>query len=116
VAEEMDLPKDWLNDGAKGFLSPQADFEKGALPQFSNLRLQTATPEYLLAMKVLASRAATLYDRGDRDDIALLLERLGIRSADAALAIVRRYYPETQLLPRSLYLLEEILESRGSDK
>ena len=51
VALELDLPADWLNDGAKGFVSPQAQFVEADLPRFSHLRITFPTPEYLLAMK-----------------------------------------------------------------
>lgn len=49
VAEEMDLPVDWLNDAAKGFVSPKADFHGLADLDLSHLRVQVPTAEYLLA-------------------------------------------------------------------
>lgn len=47
VAQELGLEPDWLNDGAKGFVSPQAQFVESDLPRFSHLRITYPTPEYL---------------------------------------------------------------------
>jgi hypothetical protein len=68
----------------------------------------------MLAMKVVAARSGSITDRGDRDDIRLLIERLGLTSADAVMAIVQRYYPGSQILPRSVYLVDEILQGGTS--
>jgi hypothetical protein len=113
VAAEMGLEPDWLNDGAKGFASPEGDYSDRVLPQYPNLRLLTPTPEYMLAMKVMAARSATLSERGDRDDIRLLLKYLRLINTDEVIAVVQRYYPAGQILPRSLYLVEEILQQRA---
>jgi hypothetical protein len=56
VADEQDLPRDWLNDGVKGFVSARHQTTPGNLPQFPNLRLTMPVPEYLLAMKCMAAR------------------------------------------------------------
>src|SRR5258708_3511551 len=56
VAQELDLDPDWLNDAAKAFLSPQGQFTEAHMPQFPNLRVLMPIPQYLLAMKVMASR------------------------------------------------------------
>lgn len=55
VAVERDLPEDWLNDG-KGFVSARHEAGTEDLPQFDGLRVTAPTPEYLLAMKCMASR------------------------------------------------------------
>ena len=48
VAENLGLPADWLNDSG--------DFARVAAIDLPNLRVQAPTPEYMLAMKVLAAR------------------------------------------------------------
>jgi hypothetical protein len=110
VADEMNLDQDWLNDGAKGFASPAGDFSDRVLPQHPNLRLLTPSAEYMLAMKVMAARATAGADAGDKGDIRLLIRRLGLSSAEQVMAIVQRYYPASQILPRSQYLVDEILD------
>lgn len=92
TAQKLELPADWLNDAAKGFLSPAGEFLPLDGLQFSHLRVLAPTPEYMLAMKVLAARAALGADAGDARDIEFLLRLLGIHSADEVLAILHRYY------------------------
>ena len=115
VATELDLPTDWLNDGAKGFVSARHETTPADLPQFEGLRLVMPTPEYMLAMKCMASRvAAGPDDPGDVADIRFLVIRLGLRSVEEALAIVARYYPEERIPPRAVYLLEDIFRGMES--
>jgi len=114
VAGERGLPDDWLNDGVKGFVSARHDIGRGDLPQFDGLRVTAPTPEYLLAMKCMASRiAAGPDDPGDVQDIRFLVARLGLTSAEQALSIVARYYPEDRIPPRAGYLLEDVF-SQGN--
>ena len=85
----------------------------GDLPQFEGLRLTTPTPEYMLAMKCMASRiGAGPGDPGDVGDIAYLIDHLGLRSATDALGIVTRYYPENLVPPKAVYLLEDLFAAR----
>src|SRR5262245_12621827 len=39
IAEEQQLPANWLNDGVKGFVSARHETTAGNLPQFPHLRL-----------------------------------------------------------------------------
>jgi hypothetical protein len=115
VAAEQALPSDWLNDGAKAFISERHETTDADLPQFEGLRLTAPTAEYMLAMKCMASRiAAGPDDPGDVRDIAFLVSRLGLTSAVDALAIVARYYPEERIPPRASYLLEDMFARRGT--
>ncbi len=109
VAQELGLEADWLNDGAKGFVSPRAHFVEADLPRLSHLRITYPTPEYLLAMKVLASRVESDTERGDRDDIGTLCQLLGLNDAEQVMDIVLRYYSPARISPRAVFLVREIL-------
>jgi hypothetical protein len=69
VAAELDLPKDWLNDGAKGYAHGLAAGE--ILLKDPWLLVRALAPEQLLAMKLSAWR-----DDVDIEDARLLLSRL----------------------------------------
>jgi hypothetical protein len=114
VAGQLGLPDDWLNDAAKGFLSPSGDFTPVKMIDLSHLRVLAPTPEYMLAMKVLAARASTVGERGDAQDIAFLVRLLGLRDASAVMDLVNRYYDPSRILPRSFYLVDQILEEMES--
>ena len=73
----------------------------------SHLRVLTAAPEYLLAMKCLAMRLGEEFR--DEDDVRFLLRYLNLTEYQAALDIVTRYYPLEQIPRKTLYALEELL-------
>lgn len=114
VAEELELPADWLNDAAKGFLSAAGEFTPVESIDLPNLRVQAPTAEYMLAMKVLASRTGIGGERGDSKDIAFLIRMMGLTDANAVMGIVSRYYDPSRILPRSVYLVDEIFEELRS--
>ena len=107
VAVNADCPEDWLNDAVKGYLSDKGDFQPYL--ELSNLRVLTATPEYLLAMKCLAMRLGEEFH--DEQDVRFLIRYLNLTSYDAALKIISRYYPLERFPQKTLYALEEILEN-----
>jgi hypothetical protein len=80
----------------------------------SDVRAAASTAEYMLAMKVLAARAGIGAERGDKEDIAFLIRLLGLGEASELMSIVARYYDPSRILPRSIYLVDEILEEMGS--
>jgi hypothetical protein len=115
VAQEQELPEDWLNDGAKGFASYHHEVTAADLPQFAGLRLTAPTAEYMLAMKSMASRVGyAAADPSDVADLRFLIGRLGLKRPEEAQAIVASFYPEQQIPPRALYLLEELFEEDRS--
>ena len=86
VGEREGLAEGWLNDAVKAFFSQSGRFEIYA--ELSHLRIFVPHPEYLLAMKCLAMRLGE--DFRDREDIAVLLDVLGIRRMhDAETALER---------------------------
>lgn len=118
LAESMALPATWLNDGVKGFVSASPEYTSQGLPQMSHLRVIRPSAEYLLAMKCMASRAPAYDTQGDREDIAFLIDRAGLKSADEVLAVVERFYPPDRILPKTHFMLLEVFEniSKGSTR
>jgi hypothetical protein len=112
VRLELDLPEGWLNDGVKGWLSPQGETTEAGLPQFSHLRLTRPTAAYLLAMKCLAARAPGPEGKGDRQDIATLIEHLRLADPDEVFTLLARYYPSQRVLPKTEFLVREIFDER----
>jgi hypothetical protein len=116
VQSELDLPQNWLNDAAKGFISPRQEVVEGDLPQFEHLRITAPTAEYMLAMKCMASRLPGGPDEpGDLQDIELLLQRLNLGAVEAALSIVARFYPESRVPARARFVLEDALSRMHRD-
>jgi hypothetical protein len=111
IATELRLPNDWLNDGVKGFLSARHETTAGNLPQFTHLRLTMPVPEYLLAMKCMASRiGGTTGEHSDVSDITFLTRHLGLKSARDVLDIVAQYYPSNQIPVKTQYLIEGLFD------
>lgn len=105
IADEYSLPDDWLNPAVKGFVSAKHDVR--LFWKLSNLTIYAASASYLLAMKCLADRG----DTRDAEDIRFLLRHLNIKGLDQALQLLEQYYPQSRVLPRTQYLLQELLES-----
>lgn len=84
------------------------EHEKKILFDFPNLKIFVPTADYLLAMKVLASRANTQ----DRNDIEFLINELKLERIGQVLEIVSEFYPRREVKPESRFLLEEIFEEK----
>jgi hypothetical protein len=103
ISADNNIPNNWLNDGVKGFLGnnvPQENFVS-----FSNLKVFSITADYLLAMKMLSAR----YQSEDLADIIFLMNKLNINTKEKAYEILLKYFDETQILPKSMYTIEEAL-------
>jgi len=111
VAEQLNLEPDWLNDGAKGF-APGNDSQQASVFEGQFLSVAVASPRYLLAMKLLASRT----DR-DIDDIKTLYVLCGLSTAEQGVEILESYYPARVIPARSHFLLLELFpDELSSDR
>ncbi len=63
VAEELGLPQWWLNEQASVYVAPSGDADAPRVPDHPGLRLSAASPNHLLAMKVLAGRRRDVEER-----------------------------------------------------
>lgn len=104
IADERSLPHTWLNDAVKGFL-PGRDPNARVLFDEPGLRVTIASPRYLLAMKLLASRVER-----DEDDLRLLLGICDITTVDEALTLVTDLYRNRPIDPRVQFLVAELLD------
>lgn len=104
IAAEEELPEDWLNDGAKGFLEP--GFTKQDVLDLSHLRVWAPEPKYMLAMKCISAR----WDSNDRDDVIFLIKFLSITSTEDVLSIIEHYYPKKAIPAKTQFFIEEIME------
>lgn len=102
VAADLDLPPGWLNDAVKGFL---AGPDPAAAPvlEVPGLRCLAASPQMLLALKVLAHRVGE-----DEDDVRLLAGVLGIERAADVLALVEEVFGD-RLDAAARFFVEELL-------
>jgi len=103
VADDLGLPEDWLNDAAKGFM-PGEDEDPHPVPDIRGIEVTTASPRYLLAMKLMAMRFGE-----DDDDIEILLRECDLHSAEEALDLLKRIYPLQEPPPKTRFFLEELL-------
>jgi predicted nucleotidyltransferase len=102
VANRLDLPTDWLNDAAKGYV---VELTTGATLYASNaLTIRAASTAQLLAMKLAAWRDAI-----DRGDAQLLLSQM-TGTAVQIWSIVKPFVP-AHLLDKASYAFEDLWET-----
>jgi hypothetical protein len=122
MAEEFKWDENWLNDGVKGWLSSRdADRDVKALfktypsEDLPGLRVYSAKPEYLFAMKCRAMRVGGIETNSDIDDIKLLARAIGLNNSQDALTLVEKFYPQNMLQPKTRLGLEEIFSNLDVD-
>jgi hypothetical protein len=103
VGERLQLPPGWLNDAVKGFLAGD-DPAAAPILDLPGLRCLAASPETLLALKVLAHRVGE-----DEDDLRLLAAELGLETSEQVLAIAERTYGD-RLDPAARFFVEQVFD------
>ncbi|MGM7666216.1 hypothetical protein [Microbacterium sp. A93] len=110
VAEARGLRDDWLNDAAMHFLPSGMGraSEWITILDDDGIRIEVASAETLLAMKVFAAQR-----RGQREafDLAVLIRTLGLRDADQVERLYGEFYPGDELTPRTFDLIEQIIRN-----
>ncbi|MEQ4303926.1 DUF6036 family nucleotidyltransferase [Plantactinospora sp. B6F1] len=106
VADELGLPHWWLNEQASAYVAPGGDATAPRVFDHPGLRVAAASPEHLLAMKVLAAR------RRDAEDIRFLVEHLGLASAEQVLSLCREIFPEEEVPGRARLVLDDVFDER----
>jgi len=105
IACENNIQVTWLNDICYQFLSDHGEFK--LYHNFSHLKIYTAVPEYMLAMKCLSGR---LYNQNEVDDIEFLLKLLSIKSVQDVNEIIKKFFPEEMMKLSVESFIKEVLE------
>jgi len=116
IAANRGWPADWLNDGVRTYLSPNVEgvsehhelFRSYPSEQEPGLRVFVPTPEYILAMKLMAMRLDETSGKSDLADIINLLDVVEIATPEAAIAFAAGFYPEARVSARLLLGLQEL--------
>ena len=101
IGEREDLELDWFNDAAKGFIV-SADPHATEVYESPNLRVTVASPEYLLAMKLLSARES------DVDDALVLARLAGKTTEEDLIATLTGQYPPSMLQVKNRYFAADI--------
>ena len=104
VATELGLPPWWLNEQASAYVAPGGDASAPHVFDHPGIRVSAASPEHLLAMKVLAAR------RRDTEDISYLVRHLGLSSLDEVLAVCTAVFPDEPVPDRARMVLEDVFD------
>ena len=118
IAQDKGWDETWLNDGVKGFLSSADSASRRLFRTYPSedepgLRLYVASPEYLFAMKCMAMRIGGVEVTVDKADILALASTIGVSTAEQAIDIVARFYPQDRIPPKTHFGLQELF-GRGS--
>jgi hypothetical protein len=108
VAEELGLPRWWLNEQASVYVAPGGDAGAARVFDHPGLRVAAASPKHLLAMKVLAAR------RRDAEDIRFLVRQLGMSTSAEVLALCGEIFPEEEVPARARLVLEDVFDQPDS--
>lgn len=116
AAMSLGFPQDLLRDDVLIFVSDAARYEVfGEFPKGDgNLRIFSATPEYIFAMKMMAMRSTV--ETEDLRDIWELADACGIGDAEAAISLLEKFYPGKTLPVRNRLILEDVFEAKKQNQ
>jgi hypothetical protein len=111
VAERRGLQPDWLDDSVKVYFPRFKEPDWRPVFKMGTVEVVVADEQTLLAMKMRASRGTR-----DEVDIRFLLDRCGITTVEAALAVYEDCFPEDELPARALPMLRHALAQLDTEQ
>jgi Nucleotidyltransferase of unknown function (DUF6036) len=105
MANELELPRDWLNDGVKGLLPDFEDRDAQCTFESPGIHMVVPSPDYLFAMKAVSARIGF-----DDDDLKLLARRIGVTTASGAYDAIERYYRRERISAKAGFYIQTIFE------
>jgi len=111
VANIYNLPENWLNTSAVGFMSQRPMGEELEI-QFPGITVISGSPEHLIAMKIRALR------KQDIDDLVFLIQQLDIHSPEDVAKITNEQFDESDMFwhgeEEALYAAQDVFEYAAS--
>jgi len=92
MADEYDLPANWLNDAALAYIPLVGSEDWIEIYRSGQVSISIGSPQMLLAMKLFANRGIR-----DSDDIEFLLATCGVTCVQDAQEIYERYHAQDVL-------------------
>ena len=122
IARVRHWPKDWLNDGVRTYLSPQVSgiqehhalFRAYPSEQEPGLRVFVPSPEYMLAMKLMAMRIDPSGGKSDVADILNLLDVVGFTTQEEVIDFAASFYPEAKISARLRLGIRELWRAKDN--
>ena len=120
VAQSRGWAADWLNDGVRTYLSPNVDglaehhelLRAYPSEQAPGLRVFVPSPEYMLAMKLMAMRLDPAGGKSDLADIVNLMEVVGLKTPEETIDFAASFYPEAKISARLHLGIRELWRMR----
>jgi predicted nucleotidyltransferase len=114
IAARHGWSANWLNDGVRTYLSPVAEEHQahelfGTYPNEAQpgLRIYVPTPEYMLAMKLMALRIESS-DLKDLEDILNLMQVTGLKDKMEIVEFAAQFYPEARISGKLRIALDDL--------
>lgn len=117
VGSRHGLRGGWFNDAVSMFVGKDPDLRLfGDFPAHGSagLRVFLASPQYILAMKLFSMRSSMVSH--DVLDIWNLSDVCGVTDLDGAKAWLAKFFPGTELPPRTTAILEDLFEDKRNLK
>lgn len=119
IAKRRGWNATWLNDDVFPYLSDNvagvnehhAFLRSYPSDDEPGVRVYVPTPEYLLALKLMAMRIGIDSDAKDRTDIVNLLAIVGLASPEEVVNFVVGFYPEAKVSAKVLKGIEELFRA-----
>lgn len=114
VANELNLDQGWLNSAVEIFKSDYPDYQFfGEFPaENPGLRVFVASPQYILAMKMLSMRSSL--ETNDISDVWHLAKHNGIETFAQARTWFSKFFPQKKLPRRNELLLMDLFSALES--
>lgn len=114
VGARHGLEPGWMNDAVSIFASETPDYRTVGdfPPERPGLRVFAASPQYLLAMKLMSMRSP--FETNDFSDIWELADICGVRSADEAREWLGGFYPDSPLPAHRSLALDGIFAAKAA--
>jgi hypothetical protein len=109
IALKYDLPVNWLNDTGSVFIKD--DPPKDAFIALEGLKIFSVTPQYLLAMKIMAGR-----DEQDLRDSLHLMGKLNLTTEREVADLMLSFYDSAKVDDRILSRIRAVLKVMNSQE